>query len=263
MKLKYILLLLILIASGNRTLCVRDRLTEHDIMRIYNDFVNVNMTDEYCRRYVPLPLEKNNLPYKWEGKDFPRIIALLEFERYVKEHHLESKKGLAFNGFDPEWYYLKHHKIVRSDYDQHHDKYDLHILDLAEKDFDFVMVNQTLEHLYDPIKCLINIYNHMKPGGILYFNVPSNNILHSTPFHYYTGFTPVGAGALVESAGFKILSIGQWGNLEYLKKLFETNKWPDYRQLQNPGVNEMIHPVIVWVFAIKEGADLSLNNQSK
>ena len=58
----------------------------------------------------------------------------------------------------------------------------------------------------------------MRKGGILYFSVPANNIPHETPFHYYTGITPTGAGAMVRAAGFKILSIGQWGNFGYIKK---------------------------------------------
>lgn len=103
----------------------------------------------------------------------------------------------------------------------------------------------------NPIKCLENIYDYMAPVGILYLNVPANNIQHGTPFHHYTGFTLVELGALVKSAGFKILSIGQWGNLEFLKKMFETNCWPDYRQFNNPGLNDMNCPCITWIFATK------------
>ena len=71
------------------------------------------------------------------------------------------------------------------------------------------MLNQTLEHLYDPILCLNNVFNHMRTGGILYANVPAVNIPHLTPFHYYTGYTATGLGAVVKSAGFEILKIGQ------------------------------------------------------
>ena len=53
-------------------------------------------------------------------------------------------------------------------------------------------------------------------------------------------------------AGFKILSIGQWGNVEYLKIMFESNSWPDYRKLKNPGINDVNCPIITWIFAVKE-----------
>jgi len=228
------------------------KITDQEILRIYNAFIKINHTDEYKLRYVPLPMHKNNLPWKWEGKDFPRIISLLEFERFVKSNNISSEKGLAINGLsDPEWYYLPTQILVDINYEKDPNKFDLQTLDLKEKDFDFVMANQTLEHVYDPVLCLKNIYKHMSPGGILYFNVPTNGIPHSTPFHHFTGFTPAGVGTIVKAAGFKILSIGQWGNLEYLKKLFETNSWIDYQALKNPGINDFKCPIITWIFAIK------------
>lgn len=227
-------------------------LSDADINEIYTTFVKPNYNDEYKMRYVPLPLHKNNLSsYPWEGKDLPRVFALLEFERFIVMHQIRCNKGLAINGLDPEWNYLPYKNVVQTQYLDNPEKYDLHVLNLDEKDFDFVMVNQTLEHVWDPIRCLEKLYDHMVKGGILYLNVPANNIPHSTPWHYYTGFTPVGLGALVRAAGFKILSIGQWGNVEYLKKMFDTNSWPDYRQFKNPGVNDIDCPCITWIFAIK------------
>ncbi len=227
--------------------------TEQEITEIYQRYVQVNETSEYEQRYVPLPMYRNSKSWRWEGKDFPRVIALLEFERYVNEHNLTSQKALAINGaVDPEWEVLPHKILKKADYEKEPLKYDLHILNLPEKDFDFIMVNQTLEHVYDPIRCLKNIHKHLKKGGILYFNVPVTNIPHETPFHFYTGFTPVGLGAIVQLAGFEILSIGQWGNQDYLRKAFATRAFPDYRELLNPGFNEINCPIIAWVFACKK-----------
>lgn len=226
-------------------------LEEREIHEIYHSYVLAYQTAENKNRYMPLPLEKNTLPWRWEGKDFPRIIALLEFERFVKENKIESKKALSISGIaDPEWYYLPHQHVLHIDYAEDR-QYDLHRLNLSSKDYDFVMINQTLEHVYDPITCLKNLYKHMQPGGILFANVPSNNILHSQPNHYFTGYTPVGLGCMLKMAGFKILHIGQWGNLEYLHKMQSTNSWPDFRQFYNPGLNDWNHPVITWIFAIK------------
>lgn len=230
-----------------------DYLGLKDVQSIYSNHVKPNITDEYKHRYTPLPLHKNNTYWQWEDKDFPRVIAVLEFELFITKNNISSKKALALNDIsDPEWDYLSTQDIQRVIYNEFTGENDLHALDLPEKDFDFVMVNQTLEHVYDPIRCLKNIYNHMCPGGVLYFNVPVNSIPHATPFHYYTGYTPVGLGAVVKAAGFKILSIGQWGNLEYLTLMHKTNGWPDYRQLKNPGINQIDHPVITWIFAMKE-----------
>jgi SAM-dependent methyltransferase len=227
------------------------KLTDKDIQEIYATFIKPNLNEEYQQRYVPLPVAKNNKTWRWEGKDFPRVIAILEFERFIQANNISCEKGLAINGLDPEWYYISAKKIISTNYDLEPKNHDLYTLNLNEHDFDFVMANQTLEHVYDPIQCLENLYKHMRPGGILYLNVPSNSILHSLPFHFFTGYTPVGVGAVVQAAGFKILSIGQWGNLEYLTKMHSTLSWPEYRELQNPGYNDLNCPVITWVFAEK------------
>lgn len=263
-------------------------MSDNEIEEVYQQFVLPHYTDEYKFRYVPLPIEKNNTPWRWENKDFPRVISLLEFERFVKEKKITYTKALAIDSLnDPEWYYIypkksnkkfkshlsnlrslhsittrhcSHRKnaeltvarsIFDADYEKDAERYDLHTLDLPDKNFDFVMVNQTLEHVYDPIRCLKNIYKHMRPGGIIYFNVPSNSIPHNTPFHYYTGFTPTGIGIIAKLAGFKILSIGCWGSKEYMLQMNMTCSWPDYTQLENPGFNEVNYPVITWLFAVK------------
>ncbi|UCC94817.1 MAG: methyltransferase domain-containing protein [Candidatus Omnitrophota bacterium] len=170
------------------------------------------------------------------------------------------RKLLCFSGSgDPELEYLDYNEIMCIDYNLETGEGDLHTLDLPEKDFDFVMVNQILEHVYNPFLCLENIYSHMRPGGFIYANVPTINILHMSPEHYYTGYTPVGFGAIFKSVGFEILEMGQWGNLEYIEKLFKTHKWPDYRQLtkslfpfrRRPITNEFENPAVCWVLAQK------------
>jgi SAM-dependent methyltransferase len=228
-----------------------DYLSAQEIKELYSKYVAVNYTDEYKNRYSRIPLEKNNKSWRWEGKDVPRIIAILEFDRYVQQEKLSSKKAIAFNAIDPEWSYLPHSEIFECNYDSDPIKNDLQRLNLDEKDFDFAMLNQTLEHVYNPIQCLKNVYDHLSSGGILYLNVPANNIPHSTPFHFYTGYTPVGLAAVVKLAGFKILSMGQWGNRDYLDFINRTHSWPDYRAIKGNGTNEFDNPAITWVFAVK------------
>ena len=227
-------------------------LSENDINEIYNKYISVNYTKEYANKYVPLPLYLNDKKWKWEGKDFPRVIALLEFMGYMFEYNKTFNNVLSFNGqSDPEYEYLDYLDCYNYNYEDNPVKYDLHHLELNRNDFDFVMTNQTIEHLYNPILALKNIYNHLKIGGMFYANVPVNGIPHCTPFHYYTGITPSGLGAMIRLAGFDILNIGQWGNKTYLNKMFETGGWPDYKYSDNPGYNDINCPVITWCLAIK------------
>lgn len=211
-------------------------INESEIYEIYN-YVKINYNELYANKYVPLPFELNNKKWKWEGKDFARVISLLEFREYMLEYNNTFNNVLTFSKNDPELEYLNYNNLYCYSYEE-------------KKDFDFAMINQTIEHLYNPILSLKNIYNHMKVGGIFYTNVPSNSIPHDTPFHYYTGITPVGLGVMIKLAGFDILKIGQWGNKQYYNTAY-TNIWSDYKQHNNPGFNDIECPIITWCLSIK------------
>jgi len=225
-------------------------LSEKDIYDIYYRFVvpKYNNPD----KYKSLPIELNNKKWKWEDKDFPRVISLLEFKEFLeKNQNPKFQSVLSFNGMDdPEYEYLNYENITNYNYADNTEKYDLHSLDLDRKDFDFFMSNQTLEHLYDPCLVLRKIYDHMKPGGIVYMNLPAMNMPHSTPMHYYTGFTPVGLGCIFKQAGFEILDIGFWGNSNYYDFVLNKGIWPDYRQMTNYSY-EKDKESITWIFAKK------------
>ena len=229
---------------------MKDYLNNSDVMRIYRDHILSNTMDAY--KYVPLPLHKNIKNWKWENKDFPRVIALLEFEEFLQQNNLSFEKVLCFNGdSDPEFEYLEYSDKHVIHYESDPVNNDLHNLNLPQSDYDFCMLNQTLEHLYDPIRCLKKIHDHLRPGGIFYANLPVINIPHMTPYHHYSGFTPTGLGCVAEAAGFEIMSIGAWGNKEYTTKLFEDLEWPSYNTMINPGLNDPRYAVVTWVFGRK------------
>jgi SAM-dependent methyltransferase len=222
-----------------------------EIHEIYNKHVKINYNNEYYNKYVPTPLHLNNKKWRWEGKDVPRIPALLEFKEYSEKYNFNFEKVLSFNGDeDPEYEYINAKQIINYEYYADTVNHDLHTLNLKEHDFDFIMINQTIEHLYNPVLCIENIYKHLRSGGIFYANVPANNIPHGVE-HYYTGITPLGLALMTKSAGFEILEIGQWGNLDYLKHIFDKNNWGDYTYSNLPFYNDINCPLITWVLAKK------------
>jgi len=231
-------------------------ISHHKIQELYKQFITVNYTDEYKNRYVDLPLYKNNKKWKWEGKDFPRVISLLEFETFIKKYDFNIKNLLIFNfDSDPELEYLEGRvsNIDNINYEDDVINNDLHSLNLSNKNYDFVCLHQTLEHVYNPHQCLSNIKDHMKVGGYLYINVPACNAPHSEPYHYFTGFTPMGLVAIAHQLDFEILEVGQWGNVEYHIKLWSrTPGWSDYTQLDNPGLNQIENPIITWILLRKK-----------
>ena len=131
--------------------------------------------------------------------------------------------------------------------------YDLHNLpDNLKNIFDFFIFNQTLEHLYDPFESVKQIYNIIKVGGYVFTSVPTLNIPHMTPIHF-NGFTPMGLAMLFKKSGFEIIEIGQWGNFEYIARLWNTHSWPGYIDLNKNNIisNEERNVCQCWILAKK------------
>jgi len=223
--------------------------SENQILDIYNKYVNKD--ESYYRKYETLPLELNNKNWNWEGKDFPRIWCILDFQEWLKKHNLNYfEKVLSTCNTDPELEYINYGYLTHKPY--LYGQNDLHTLHLEEKNFDLVVFNQTIEHLYNPFISVLNMYNHIKVGGYLFTSVPTINIPHMTPFHF-NGFTPMGLCMLMKSVGFDIVELGFWGNFDYIKYIFETGNWPDYRQLMKNGIikNERDKNVQCWILVRK------------
>lgn len=218
-------------------------LNQTQIDEIYSKFIAPKNNPAYLNKYANYDFTKNLRTWPWEGKDFPRIVSLLEFNEFVKDKHF--KNAVSFNGIgDPEWEYINCENKIDIDYLSDKEHNDLHLPFAIPSRSDFVMANQTLEHCWSPTLALENIYGQLAEGGICYLNVPALNIPHEISMHYYAGITPLGLGCLFKQAGFEILDIGFWGSLEYINFIFNNKQWPDYRQIKH--VNEFANPCITW-----------------
>jgi len=74
---------------------------------------------------------------------------------------------------------------------------------------------------------------------------------------HFGGFTPMGLATLFMGANFEIIDMGQWGNINYIRKLFETHSWPDYKELKTFGdivPNEERNVCQCWILARKPKA---------
>jgi len=97
--------------------------------------------------------------------------------------------------------------------------------------FDFVMCNQVLEHVPDPIKAFNNLVLMAKPGAYIWVSIPVINRIHDEPNFYSSGYHPRYLQFLADNAGLDIVHIGAWGSLKY--KLFAVARnWPPLRKLQ-------------------------------
>jgi SAM-dependent methyltransferase len=213
-------------------------LSEEDIIKLYQ--LHVDKPEEYYRKandeYQKLSdIEKA----EWFPKDFPRLASLFDYKEWVEKYNLNTvDKLLSTCASDPELKYIKCNDITVCDYTIDK-KYDLHIIDLENKDYDMIIFNQTLEHLYNPFVAMKNLFNHLKPGGYLYTTVPTINIPHQVPFHFW-GITPIGLCALGSSVGFKVLECGYWGNLSYINHIFTHFGWPNTSDVMKDGLIENV-----------------------
>lgn len=224
-----------------------------DIVNFYR--ANILKTETYYKKYENLSLFKDGfIETLFKGKDFPRIPCVLDFKEWVQKYNIQPQKMLITCEGDFELHYIKPKSTFYFGYNESTNEGDFHKMDLPNKDFDFILFSQTLEHLYNPLLAIKKIYDHTEKGGWIFTSVPTINIPHMTPFHF-SGLYPMGLGMLFESVGFTIKEIGQWGNIDYIDQLFKTHTWPDYEYLNAKGngkiVNQEQNVVQCWCLAQK------------
>jgi SAM-dependent methyltransferase len=106
---------------------------------------------------------------------------------------------------------------------------------LLGRTYDFVLLAAILEHVYDPMSCLRQVYGALKPGGVLFIDVPNECSLWTkfanayqrlrgrrwavnlsptfAPFHV-VGFCPRSLSAALKTVGLEVLKLQthRWGN---------------------------------------------------
>uniref|UniRef100_A0A6U6GYX8 Methyltransferase type 11 domain-containing protein n=1 Tax=Odontella aurita TaxID=265563 RepID=A0A6U6GYX8_9STRA len=205
----------------------------------------VRPSKSYLRKYADIAphVEENQRSgrkWQWEGKAFGRIWTVLDFREWAAKYNLTEPDHLLSTSLgDPELEYLRPRNVTEYVHrkDGMPNDGDLHYIPEEvnpSRDFDLVVFSQTMEHLYDPLLCLRNLFGFMRPGGYIFTSTCTTNQPHMTPFHFFH-YTPMGLAVMLERAGFEVLEVGVWGNVEYDMGLFRDHKWSDYRDLVRAG----------------------------
>jgi SAM-dependent methyltransferase len=223
--------------------------SDPELFEIY--YSQVKKPDSYFTKYdnglPPCPIEVWDK--QWGTHDMPRVFCLLDIQEWAQKHQLFCNKlAYTFNR-DPELEFI----VRQSETYLPYPEYDLHTIgDKFKEEFDFFLFSQTLEHLYNPFKAVAEIYKTLKPGGYVFTSVPTLNIPHGTPIHY-GGFNPMGLAMLFKTNGFDIVEIGQWGNYEYIQRLWSDHEHLGYDQLNHDNVvtNEERNVCQCWILARK------------
>jgi len=223
-------------------------LTDDELMTLYH--TKVKRPAAYFTQYemVP-PCPIPSWGYSWKDNDFPRVHALLDFREWIQRYNIHPTSLAYTCDTDPELEFISRTTSTYLPYPQ----FDLHTISNHYTDaFDFFLFNQTLEHLQNPFVAVQSIFDTLKPGGYCFTSVPTINIPHSTPYHY-GGYNPMGLAVMFRHAGFEVVEIGQWGNLNYINIIFSRQGWVGYNTLNRAGrvSNEENNVCQCWILARK------------
>jgi SAM-dependent methyltransferase len=223
--------------------------SENEIHELYID--KVKLPESYFKKYETLPsCPVKVFNYNWGHHDFARVWCILDFIEWIKKYNINIERLGYTCESDPELEFIVPSNKTLLPYPE----YDLHtISNHFNNEFDFFLFNQTIEHLYNPFEAIKNIYEIVKPGGYVFTSAPTINIPHLTPIHF-NGFTPMGLAMLFKTANFEIIEIGQWGNYDYIQKMWSTpHNWPGYDKLNyyNVVTNEERNACQCWILAKK------------
>lgn len=87
---------------------------------------------------------------------------------------------------------------------------DIHKLPYEEKEFDFVMTDQVLEHVENPFLAVDEMYRVLKNRGYMILTTCLMNPVHEMPTDFWR-FTPDGLKVLCKNFG-EIIQCEGWGN---------------------------------------------------
>jgi len=169
----------------------------------YDNFINIPFTienlDSYFIRTSILNAINENLSY-FKGK-------LLDFgcgKMPYKEYILEKSSISEYIGLDIE-NTLEYDKNIKPNY-----TWDGNKIPFENDSFNTIIATEVLEHCYNPIQTLKEIFKVLSKDGHLFITVPFLWTLHEVPHDEYR-YTPFSLQKMLEGVGFKIIIIKSTG----------------------------------------------------
>lgn len=111
--------------------------------------------------------------------------------------------------------------------------------------FDFVICEQVLEHVPDPVAAGRNLHALCRPGGQVLVSTPFLLRIHGSPDDFWR-FTPNGLRKLLEQCGFEVRWVRSWGNRSCVRG--NLGRWIAYQPWRSLKDNRET-PIVVWALA--------------
>jgi SAM-dependent methyltransferase len=111
---------------------------------------------------------------------------------------------------------------------------DLNLEAVIHENFDLVICNQVLEHLYNLNAAFSNLKNLVAPGGFLWITCPANNFRHGSPEYFSAGYSWEFLVRNLENAGFVNIDSGELSSKRIYLYRHLLKIWPTNGQIQFP-----------------------------
>ncbi len=200
-------------------------------------------------------VDENLIKKKLEENQFVRYVLYLDILEFIqKQFHskqCEDIKVVEFGGSNEtikDMFNFENYEIA-----ENFPVVDIQNLkDYKSDSYDYVILDQVLEHVSDPWKAIREIYRIIKENGYLIITTPFLIQLHFGPRDYWR-FTNDGLKEIL--CDFSEVEIKSWGNKGTAIFHLEAGTWPSTKQIREMGLfdisNDPTYPYVYWGFAKK------------
>lgn len=179
------------------------------------------------------------------GVQWCRVVMNREVQAFIQSLDCPNIDALEISGAGSQGHKFRSYQTISFP------EYDICKEPLALEKFDLVIAEQVFEHLLRPDLAATNVLRMLRPGGVFVITTPFMLKVHGHPSDLYR-WTEHGMQQLLETAGFKVISTGSWGNRECLvADLTPGLVWASYNPALHSLHNEPQFPIVVWAFAQK------------
>ncbi len=198
---------------------------------------------------------KEELKKELENHQFARYVMYLDIIEFVeREFHgklMTNPKIIEFggsNGFIKTVFDCPSYEIA-----ENFPEVDIcNLEDYKSESYDFVILDQILEHVSRPGKALKEIRRILKKGGWLIITTPFLVKIHLNPDDYWR-FSKKGLRILLSE--FSEVDLKSWGNKETVIHHIKTGEWHSTKETRGLGLfninNDEEYPHVIWGYARK------------
>jgi len=145
----------------------------------------------------------------------PMYSAIFNFfDKFSKKENFKNKIAIEIGGSEGSVRKILETFGVDYKVAPNYPEIDIHHLPYKDNSFDFLILDQVLEHVEKPWIAVEEVFRVLKPGGICIATAPFLYGYHPSPKDYFR-YTPDGWRSLFSK--FEILEADGWGNVELVK----------------------------------------------